>query len=103
MRKILAIALFMVVPVTVFAIVIGGSNLGMFGYSSHDCTKPTKPYKPYSFSDQWQIDSYNSEVDLYNSERERYVSCIKEYVENANNDIERIKEKAQEAINEVNY
>lgn len=78
-------------PTTVYAIAIGGSNLGVFGYPSHDCIKPTKPIKPYSFSNQWEVDSYNSKVNLYNSKLEQYINCIQEYVENANNDIKRIK------------
>ncbi|MCF7821988.1 MAG: hypothetical protein K9M17_06060 [Mariprofundaceae bacterium] len=90
-------------PLTAHALVFGGSNLGFSGYPSHDCIKPTKPIKPYSFDSQWEVDSYNSEVDLYNSQLQQYLSCIDEYIENANNDIKRIKEKAQEAIDETSY
>lgn len=89
------------VPFMAFAIVFGGTNLGMFGYPSHECTKPLKPIRPYSLDSQWEIDSYNSDVDLYNFELRRYIDCIEEYVENAGYDIERIKEKAQEAIDEA--
>ncbi|MFQ5687830.1 MAG: hypothetical protein ACE5GV_14355, partial [Candidatus Scalindua sp.] len=103
MKKSLIIVLFLAMPANVFAIVIGGSNLGIFGYPSHDCTKPTKPIKPYSFSSQWEIDSYNDEVERYNSGLEQYINCIQEYVDNVNNDIKRINEKAEEAIDEASY
>lgn len=84
------------------AIVFGGSNLGIFGYSDHECTPPSKPYKPYSFSSQYQIDAYNAEVEQYNSKMRRYRDCIIEYVENAENDIKRVVEKANEAIDQLN-
>lgn len=82
------------------SIVLGGSNLPLFGYPDHSCYKPSKPYKPYRFYNQYEIDSYNMEVDNYNSELERYLSCIEEYLENAKNDIKRIKEKMEEVVDE---
>lgn len=86
---------------SVFAIVFGGTNLGILGYPDHSCLKPTKPIKPYSFNSRWEIDSYNSQVDSYNMERQRYVGCVKEYLENSGNDIKRIEEKMEEAIAEA--
>lgn len=83
------------------ASVFGGSNLGYSGYPAHTCIKPTKPYKPFSFSNQWDVDSYNSQVEYYNTQLRRYLYCIDEYIKNANNDIERIREKAKEAINDA--
>ena len=83
------------------AIVFGGSNLGIFGYPSHACTRPySKPYKPYSFGSQYEIDRYNAEVDSYNSVLRIYMGCIQEYVDNSKNDIDRIKEKVTEAISQ---
>ena len=43
------------------------------------------------------------EVENYNSQLQIYISCIEDFVDNANNDIKRIREKAEEAINEANY
>jgi len=74
------------------AYVSGGSNLGASRYQSAYCNKP---YKPFDFTSQWEVDSYNSDA-------KRYIDCIKTYVENANSDIKRIQEKANEAINEAN-
>jgi hypothetical protein len=88
-------------PISISAAIFGGSNLGYSGYPSHSCTKPMKPFKPYSFNSQWEIDSYNSGVNLYNMQLRQYSNCIQEYLENANNDIKRIKEKSQDAINEA--
>jgi len=85
------------------AIVLGGSNLGVFGYPAHECSPPyNKPTKPYQFTDQWEVDHYNSQVRQYNDELEAYFDCINEYVDNAKNDIRRIKEAANNAIAEAN-
>jgi len=88
---------------TAVAIVFGGSNLDIFGYPSHTCSPPySKPIKPYTFNDQWEIDSYNSKIRNYNSEMESFRNCIQDYVDNAKNDMERIKENANAAINDAN-
>ena len=84
------------------AMVLGGSNLGMMGYDSHSCGyKPDKPYKPFSFSNQYEVDNYNNKVETYNSEIDTYITCIQEYIENADNDINRIIEARNEAIREA--
>lgn len=102
-KRIISILLVLLFPLSAYAVVFGGSNLGFGGYPSHDCIKPTKPFKPYSFNSQWEVDSYNSQVDLYNSQLQQYLNCIDECIENADSDIKRIKEKAQEAIDEASY
>ena len=93
----------MLTPINSIAYVYGGSNLGYSGYPSHDCNKPIKPYEPIFFNSQWDIDSYNSEVESYNLQLQDYINCIEEYIDNSNNDIKRIQEKAQEAIDELTY
>jgi hypothetical protein len=74
------------------AYVPGGTNFGILGYPEHSCRKP---FKPYQFNDQYELDNYRDEVQAY-------IDCINEYVENAGNDIERIKESAESAIGEAN-
>jgi hypothetical protein len=92
------------IPFTAQAVVYGGSNFSSFlGYPDHKCSKPlNKPYKPYSFDDQWEVDRYNDDVFRYNNSVTEYVDCIQEYVDNAKNDIKRIREKANDAIREAN-
>ena len=102
-RGIFAILVTIYLPTTACALVLGGSNFDLLGYPSHECTKPLKPYKPFSFSSQWEVDLYNAQVDDYNWELKQYLNCIDEYIENANNDIERIKEKGQEALGDTSY
>lgn len=85
-------------PAMASAIVIGDTNLGIMGYPEPQCTKPMKPTKPYSFSSSYEVDSYNSQVRFYNLELDSYVQCIRRYLDAANSDIERIKEKMDEAV-----
>lgn len=86
-----------------YALVLGGSNLPIFGYADHDCIKPNKPYRPSAFYDEWEIESYNSKVSQYNYDLNEYIDCIEEYVDNAKNDIKRIQEKANDAVAEASY
>ena len=98
-----ALSFLFLLPSLAAAIVFGGSNLGIMGYPDHSCSPPySKPIKPYQFNSQWEIDQYNSEVQSYNYELETYLDCIQEYVDNAKNDIKRITEKANSAIDEAN-
>jgi len=63
------------------------------GYvSGPSCMKPTKPYE---FTEQWEVDSYNSEVRMYQS-------CIQEFVEEQNDAIRNHQNAAEEAIDEWN-
>ena len=73
------------------ALVYGGSNLGYMGYPESSCRKPYKPYSPIS---QYEADSYNEDM-------RRYVQCVKDYLENANNDIKRIREAMQNEVDKA--
>ncbi len=55
----------------------------------------SKPYKPYEFTDQYQLDSFNDEV-------RRYKTCIMDFVEEQNNAIRNHQNAQSEAINEWN-
>jgi len=59
---------------------------------SHYCSKP---FKPYSFNDQWEYDQFLAEV-------EDYKACIDDFVEEQNEAIEAHREAAEEAIEEWN-
>jgi len=86
----------------VILLVLSICYLNAFYYPSHSCRKPSKPYKPYSFSSNWEVDSYNSEVRTYNSDLEEYIECIEQYIEEANSDIKKIQREQQEAIDDAN-
>ena len=65
-------------------------------------TTASHPYKPYQFNSQWEVDSYNSDVERYNMDVSQYVNCIREYADNGKNDMERIREAINDAINDAN-
>jgi len=102
-KKVLIIFSILFITSIALSLIYGGSNLSYYGYPSHNCYKPNKPYKPYTFDSQWEIDAYNSEVDQYYRDMEDYRICIQTYIDNANSDIDRIREKIEEAINDYNY
>lgn len=79
------------------------SNLGAGGYPEHDCgTKPGKPVRPESFTENAQIETYNAEVDRYNRATREYIDCVQRYVDNASEDIGLIKSMMKTAIDEAN-
>ena len=107
MRKLLTrlvfVPIFVFVSSTAIAMVISGSNLSISEYPSHTCSPPpSKPIESDSFSEQWEVDQYNSKVDNYNSQIRLYRDCIREYVASAKNDIKKVRKKITEAINEAN-
>ncbi len=68
---------------------VGASN--MIIYPGHSCSKP---YKPYQFNNQWEIDSYKNN---YN----RYISCMQDYIDGAYDDIRMIQRNIDNAISEA--
>ena len=69
---------------------------------SHYCSKPTKPYKPYSFSSQWELDSYKIYMESFYNDVETYKNCIEDFVEEQNNAVRKHNSAAEEAIDEWN-
>jgi hypothetical protein len=59
---------------------------------SHSCSKP---YKPYRFTSQWELDSFRDDV-------RRYKSCIEEFIEEQEAAIKKHRGAANEAIEEWN-
>ncbi|MGR5382331.1 hypothetical protein [Vibrio harveyi] len=59
---------------------------------SHSCSKP---YKPYQFNSQYEVDSFNDDV-------RRYQQCINDFVEEQNDAVRNHAEAAEQAINDWN-
>ncbi len=72
------------------AFVAGPTNF-IGNYQDHWCNRPWPPITNDDHAWRWFLDDV-----------ERYQACIQEYVEAANNDIRRINEKANAAIEEFN-
>lgn len=85
------VALFSVlITGTAMAIVIGPSNLPIFGYPDHHCHEPSAPYS----NDRYAWEGFRSDAN-------QYIDCINEYVEAGNNDILRIQVSQQQALREA--
>jgi hypothetical protein len=59
---------------------------------SHSCSKP---YKPYEFNDQYQIDNFKYEVETYKQ-------CINDFIDEMNDASKKHQDAAEEAIDEWN-
>ncbi|CAH5653598.1 hypothetical protein AI2983V1_2756 [Enterobacter cloacae] len=73
------------------ATVFGGSNLSFSGYSEFSDSEPSPPYDRSEYS-----------MQVYKNDVERYIQNAKEYTENADNDIKRIREAQEDAIQKAN-
>ncbi|HCL5740712.1 TPA: hypothetical protein RCG93_004366 [Enterobacter roggenkampii] len=73
------------------ASVFGGSNLGFSGYPEFSDSEPTPPYN----RDEYSMGAYKRDV-------ERYIQNAKDYTENANNDMKRIREAQDGALEKAN-
>lgn len=69
---------------------------------SHRCYKPSKPFKPYSFQSQWEIDNYNNQIDIYLMNVETYKLCIKKFINNQEDEIQNHTNAIDKAIKEWN-
>ena len=79
-----------------------GSNLAD-GYPAPACgERPEVPERPEKFETEEAIVEYNARVEAYNASMERLVECVNAYVANAAADIDRIRERAREAIDSLN-
>lgn len=82
MKKIIILLFILLIHYnTAIAYVVGGSNLNFMEYPKPDCHLYS--YEPT----QYDIDAYKD--------------CIREYIENANFDIQRIEQAKSKAINEA--
>lgn len=93
MKKIIMLILVSVCAGVLFAYVYGGTNLGFGGYPEFSAYAPSAPYG-YEVS-EYEFNSYRDKV-------ERFVNQIEEYIENGNNDIRRISEAQEAAIDKAN-
>ncbi len=90
-------------PASGSGFVLGGSNFGSFIYPDHTCgVRPMPPDRPSQDASRVEIDVYNEAVRDYNRELKEFADCINEYIQNASNDMQRIREKAEKASEEMN-
>lgn len=84
------------------AAIYGGSNFGRFEYPAQNCgLPPLAPERPYDMTSVKEVDAYNLRVDRYNTEVRSFSECINGYVERTEKDLQRIREKADQAIEDM--
>ena len=71
--------------------VASSSSADMF-VPSHSCSKP---YKPYEFNNEWELENFKNEVEAYKQ-------CISNFVDEQNDAVRNHQSAAEEAINEWN-
>jgi hypothetical protein len=89
------------------AAVPGGSNIALSDYPAPACIRPPavpQPEKPADTKDKAAVDAFNIKVQAYNTKiavfnvaMTTFNACMKTYVDNANNDIMRIKQTVEAA------
>lgn len=93
MRAVLAaVALTLFLASPAWSFVFGDTNFSFTGYPDSTCTEPTIPF---SFSSEFEIDSFKNEVNEYRE-------CVKRYVDAAELDQKRIAEKIDETVSNFN-
>ena len=96
------LASLLIVPAAASAVVYGGSNFGTFAYPSQDCgLPPLPPERPYDMTSVRDVEAYNRRVDQYNTQVRGFSECITAYVDRAEKDMLRIREKANQAVEEM--
>jgi len=91
----------------------GGSNIGLAQYPGPNCTKPQLPVQPSAklaeAPDAAEANAYNAKVRQFNRDVAGYNgamtvfnACMKSYVENGDADMQRIKQKLDEAVAAAN-
>ncbi len=103
MRRSLALAtLLSAIAPGAQAAVVGGSNINLTDYPAPSCTRPqtiAQPEKPADTKDKAAVDAFNKKVEVYNAKvavfntaMHAFNDCMKTYVDNANSDMQRIKQ-----------
>lgn len=94
-RKLFVLLMVVGVAGIVFGAVLGGSNFSISQYPSFSGFKPSSPFVYKSTISRWEYDSYKNDV-------ESYIKKVEQYIENADNDIQRIIQAQESAINSAN-
>ncbi|CAK2846179.1 hypothetical protein CSB62_25795 [Vibrio splendidus] len=82
---------YILVAVALFSLTSSSVFADMF-QPSHSCSKP---YKPYQFNHQYEVDNFNEDV-------RRYKECINDFVEEQNDAVRKHSNAAEEAIDDWN-
>jgi hypothetical protein len=79
---------------TLAVLLVTATSLSVYAeyVSSHSCSEP---YKPYQFTTQYEVDTYNDET-------EEFRTCIEDYIEEQNDAVRDHQRAAEDAIDDWN-
>jgi hypothetical protein len=83
---------------------VAGTNFpALADYPSPACIKAgALPKKPTDHRDAMAVDVYNAKLATYNAHVHDYVVCVNAYVRNADGDMDLIRKKSRDAVEEAN-
>ena len=71
-------------------------------YPGPSCAKPGEQPKRPSTINNMEVDRYNALLAKYNKVVRDYVVCVNKYVRNADGDMDIIRKKSRDAVDEAN-
>jgi hypothetical protein len=91
-------------PVIISQAASGGSNMPPNFYPAPSCEKPDKKRLSGApgVQDQDAMQAYNLKIKAFNDKAVAFNTCIKTYVDNAQNDINKIQAMVHAAVAEAN-
>lgn len=69
---------------------------------SPSCYEPVKPFKPYTFNSQWEVNSYNNAIDMYRIEVNNFRNCLQNFIDEQNEAIKKHLNAIDAATNKWN-
>lgn len=87
--------------ILVLFIIFISLNADMFE-PNHNCYKPSKPFKPYSFNSQWELDNYKNQINIFKTEVQTYQSCINRFISQQEDEIQNHQNAINNSIDEWN-
>ncbi|NBK97687.1 MAG: hypothetical protein EOM50_06655 [Erysipelotrichia bacterium] len=85
-----------------FLVLIGANLIADIFQPSPSCYEPIKPFKPYSFTAQWEVDSYNNSISMNRIEIDSFRNCIQSFIDEQNMAIKKHLDAIDEATNKWN-
>jgi hypothetical protein len=85
-----------------FLVFIGTTLIADMFQPSPSCYEPIKPFKPYSFNSQWEVDLYNDAIRMYGIEINNFRNCIQNFIDEQNMAIKKHLDAIDEATKKWN-
>jgi hypothetical protein len=112
MPKAIAVMIFVLALAAAAQAAPAGSNIALSEYPGPSCTKPLAPAQPQPPPDDnvsgavagynLKVQQYNKAIAVYNTALTAFGACMQTYIENGNADMQRIKQRLDQAVAAAN-